>query len=927
MAKSTPTVRSDSSIDPLLTTKLRVPHPPIQHIGRARLTARLQRALVQPLTLVAAPAGSGKTTLLAAWLHDAHVPTAWVSLDSGDDDSARFWSYALTALDRLSTSAGLREICIPLLHSPQPPPVESILAEVVNRLADLPADVILVFDDYHAITDASIHASVVFLLSHLPPRLHLVIATRADPPLPLARLRARGQLVEVRSTDLRFTREEAAAFLAQTGVPALSPEDIAALDARTEGWIAGLQLAALSMHGRQDIATFLQAFTGTHRFIVDYLTEEVLARQPAEVQHFLLQTAILERLCGPLCEAVTSEPAGQAMLERLERANLFVVSLDDERHWYRYHHLFAEVLRQRVQRLYPERIAHLHKRASAWYADHGLIRDAVRHALAATDFAQAAQLIEQSADAMAKRGEIATLRTWLETLPADLIRARVELSLWRGWLLALDGQFDVAELLLGDLERPSNSGTARLPLTAPHGAGQPPRRDARSPGEPAGWVAAIRAFIAFRRGDAVGTIALARLALADLPEETAARGLVAWNLGIAYLWSGDLVAGAAALAEAKASGQVAGNSYAAFMATFELAAMQAKQGHLHRADQIYRQALDLVVERGAEFAATGPLYVGRGDLQREWNDLETAALFLHEGITRCQHTGNGVILLLGYVALARVRQAQGDAEGAQALINKIEQGLRTYRFFPQNSAQLAAWHARLSLAQGDLAVACRWAQDRRFHVGDALDPGREAEYLTWARVLLVQARPAEVAPVLDGLLCLAERQGRIGSALEILVLQSLARQASGDAAGAIERLARALTLAEPEGYIRLFVDEGGPMARLLALMRAERPDAHPGSARYRDHLLALLGGPPAADVPPPATTFPGSHTAPLGEPLRARELDILRLIAAGCSNREIADRLVIAVSTVKWYVNAIYGKLQVESRTQAVARARELGLL
>jgi ATP/maltotriose-dependent transcriptional regulator MalT len=914
--------------DPLLTTKLRVPRLPPQHVGRAHLTARLQQALECPLTLIAAPAGFGKTTLLSAWLHDAPVSSAWVSLDNGDDDPARFWAYTLAALDGVRIDGNLGEIGLPLLRSPQPPPLEVILTEVINRLAALPADVVLVFDDYHAITAAAIHASMTFLLDHLPARLHLVIATRADPPLPLARLRARGQLVEIRSTDLRFTRDEATDFLAQTGAPALSPEDIAALDARTEGWIAGLQLAALSLRGRRDIATFLQAFTGTHRFVVDYLTQEVLTRQPAEVQHFLLQTAILERLCGPLCEAVTGKTAGQAMLERLDQDNLFVVSLDDERHWYRYHHLFAEVLRQRLRHLYPERVARLHQRASAWYARHGLIHDAVHHALAAADFAQAARLIEQTADRMAKRGEIATLRAWLERLPADQIRAREELCLWHGWLLALDGRFDAAERLLQDLERPRSASTASMPLPAPNGAGQPSRlNDARGLGERAGRVAATRAFIAFRRGDAPRTIALARQALEQLSTETAVRALVAWNLGIAYLWSGDLAAGAAALTEARMSGQATGNSYAAFMATFELAEMQARQGYLHRADRSYRQALDLVAERGGHVAATGPLSVGRGDIQREWNNLDMAARYLHDGIAGCKQTGNGAILLLGYVALARVRQAQGDAEGAQALIQMIEQGLQMHRFPPHNAAPLAAWHARLALQQGDLAVAWRWVQDRQLRVDEEPDPPREVEYLTWARVLLAQRRAAEVTPVLGRLLHLAERQGRMGSALEILVLQALAQQARGDEAGAMERLARALSLAEPEGYIRLFVDEGAPMARLLARMRGRRPDARHDSPRYRDHLLALLGGAPDADAPLSAPAGPAAGVYPLGEPLRDREIEVLRLIVAGCSNREIADQLVIAVSTVKWHVNAIYGKLQVESRTKAIARARELHIV
>jgi LuxR family maltose regulon positive regulatory protein len=914
--------------DPLLSTKLHVPRPPPQLVRRSHLNERLQQAMERQLTLIAAPAGFGKTTLLSAWLQDAPVSTAWVSLDSGDDDPTRFWSYTLAALD--TVHVGLGAIGLPQLQSSQPPPLEIILTAVINSLAALPEEVVLVFDDYHAITAHPIHTSVTFLLDHLPARLHLVIATRADPPLPLARLRAKGQLVEIRSTDLRFTREEATSFLAQTIGLEISTEDIAALETRTEGWIAGLKLAALSLQGRQDISHFIQAFTGTHRFVVDYLAQEVLARQPADVQNFLLQTAILERLCGSLCEAVTGEPEGQAMLERLEEANLFLLPLDDERRWYRYHQLLAEMLRQRLQRVQPNRVVTLHQRASAWYAHHDLIRDAVHHALAATDFAQAAHLIEHTAEVMVQRGELATLRVWLEALPAELIRSRVELCLCQGWLLALSGQYVTAELLLQDLESRLHTSATSSPLTTTNGSVQKPQLDVSHYGliECSGRVAAIRAFIAFRRGDAARAIDLALQALEQLPEHQPFRGLVSWYLGIAYLWSGDLAKGCASLTEARAISQAAGNSYAAFMATFELAQMQARQGgHLHQADQTYQQALELVAERGGLPAATGPAYVGRGELQYEWNNLDTASHFLQQGIAQCQQTGNAVIMLLGHIALARVKQAQGDAQGAHTLTQKIEQILRTYSLAPHNVMLLAAWHARLSLQQGDLALASRWIQERKLDIGDELGPPREREYLTLARVLIAQHRPGEALQLLERLQHLAERQGRMGSALEILVLQAMAQQTQGNEAVAEERLSQALSLAEPEGYIRLFVDEGAPMAHLLAQMHPRPPGDQPGATHYRKHLLALLGRAHNEDAPHSTLTLPESRTHLLSEPMSERELEVLRLIVAGHSNREIADRLVIAVSTVKWYVNTIYSKLQVQSRTKAIVRARELNIV
>ena len=655
----------------------------------------------------------------------------------------------------------------------------------------------------------------------------------------------------------------------------------------------------------------------------------MLARQPADVRNFLLQTSILERLCGSLCEAVTGEPDGQVMLERLEEANLFVPSLDDERRWFHYHQLFAEMLRQRLLRTYPDRGKLLHQRASAWYAQHDLVREAVHHALAAADFALAARLIEDAAELMAKRGEIATLRSWLEALPVELLSSRVELGLWQGWLLALSGQYDSAERLLQELERRLHTSNTSSLLTRTIGSAEQPELDVSHNGliEYAGRLAATRAFIAFRRGDAPRTIDLALQALEQLPEAPSFRGLVAWYLGIAYLWNGDLAKGAVSLTESRAISHAAGNSYAAFMATFELAQIQVRQGYLHRADQSYQQALDLIAEHGGHLSATGPAYVGRGELQYEWNHLDQASRYLQESIAQCQQTGNTAILLLGYIMLIRVKQAQGAAEETHALMQKIEHILRTHVLPPHNAASLAAWHARLSLGQGDLPSAVRWVQERKLGMNDELSPPREREYLTLARVLITQHRPDEALPLLGRLLRLAERQGRMGNALEILVLQAITSLARGDEAGAMGRLSRALLLAEPEGYIRLFVDEGAPIAHLLVQMRHRPSGDQTGSTRYREHLLALLGRAHDEDVSHSAVAVPGSGMYSSGEPLSERELEVLRLIIAGFSNREIAAQLVIAVSTVKWYVNTIYSKLQVESRTKAIAKARELNIV
>jgi ATP/maltotriose-dependent transcriptional regulator MalT len=916
-------VMTTTPVDLLLATKLHAPQPPLQLVRRPLLVGRLQQAVERPLTLIAAPAGFGKTTLLSTWLEHTSLPAAWIALEQDDDDLTRFWSYVFTALSHLHQGLGTSALSLLQASTLSPlPPIENVLTVWINELATLPHEMALVLDDYHLITAPPIHQSLTYLLDHLPPQLHLVMATRADPPLPLARLRTRGHLTEIRAADLRFTSEEVMAFLTQALGPHLSSEEIAALEARTEGWIAGLQLAALSMQGRNDIAGFLAAFSGSHRYIIDYLVEEVLARQPEPVQTFLLQTAILERLQGSLCEAVTGvmrepgeEASGQAMLEQVEQANLFLTPLDDERRWYRYHQLFAEALRHRLQRRQPDQVPVLHRRASTWYEQHGLLREAVHHALTAADFEQAARLIEHTAESTAKRGELSTLRSWLEALPDEMLRSRVELCLWQGWLLTLSGQYDTAERLLQDLEPRLRTSATSSELPAMGGSVEPPWHGVSQRGliEYAGRAAAIRAFIAYRRGDIPHTIDLACQALEQLPFDQSFRGLVAWYLGIAYLYRGDQAKGAAALTEARASSQAAGNSYVAFMATYELAQMQARQGYLHQADQSYQRALELGAERGGPLAATGPAYVGRGDLQREWNDLDQASHSLLIGIAQCQQTGNPSILLTGRITLARVKQAQGDAVGANLLIQEIEQILRSSRLSPLEAAHCSAWHARLALAQGDLALASRWVQERNLGVDDELSPPRQMEYLTLARVLITQHRPRLALPMLGRLLLQAERQGRMGNALEILVLQALASRVGGDEAGAIERLSRALPLAKPEGYIRLFVDEGEPMVALLrqAYARGITPD----------YVATLLS---AAEAPA-LTAFAPARS--LLEPLTERELEVLRLLVAGLSNAAMARELVITVGTVKSHINHIYGKLGVQSRPQAIARAHTLHLL
>ncbi len=915
----------------LLVTKLAIPAVRSDLVARPRLTNQLQHGIQRPLTLIAAPAGFGKTTVLSAWLENAPFSAAWMSLESGDDDLARFWSYVFTALERVYPGAGAPALALLQGAAPQQlPSVESVLTVWINGLAALPHEVALILDDYHVITAPAIHRSVTYLVEHLPPRFHLVIATRADPPLPLARLRTRGHLTEIRAADLRFTAEETSAFLTRTLGLHLSGEDIAALEERTEGWIAGLQLAGLSMRGRQDIPAFLKAFTGSQRYIIDYLTEEVLARQPEPVQTFLLQTAILERLEGSLCEAVMGvmrepggEASGQAMLEQLEQANLFLVPLDDEQRWFRYHQLFAEALRHRLQRKHPTLVLELHRRASAWYEQQGLTHDAVHHALAAADFERAARLIEQAFNALVRRGEIATLQRWAAALPDELVRSNIELSVLQGWLLFVSGKHDEAELHLQDIERTFGIN----PVPDEHSERETMPGGTERQAEIRGRIAAVRASIAVTRGDLPRTIALSRLALEYLPKENISRAYAAWYLGRAYWLSGDVRAASIALAEASSISWEVDHLYSVFMVTHDLAHVQKLQGQLHRADQTYRQALQLARERGGDLPAVGPAYVGRGNLEYEWNHLDAATSLLSEGIKLCERTGNGRAILQAYITLAFIKQAQEDTDGASAIMQQVVQITERQRLSPHRNAQVEASRAWLSLMQGDEAAVLRWLQRCGLSIDGEISHLRERECLTLVRVLIALHRLDEAERWLANLLQLAEMQGRTGSEIEILMLQAEALHASGEVNSAVERLSRALSLAEPEGYIRLFVDEGVQMARLLAQMRTHQRSEYIVSTGYREKLLSLSGGTHDEGAQHVAAAASRPGTQPLMESLSERELEVLRLIVAGCSNREIADRLVIAVSTVKWYVNAIYGKLSVESRTKAIARARELNIV
>jgi LuxR family maltose regulon positive regulatory protein len=907
---------------PILVTKLYVPPPQPSVVLRPRLIERLNEGLHRRLTLVSAPAGFGKTTLLSEWLATCGRPAAWLSLDEGDSDPTRFLAYLVAALQTIAPNVG--EGVLGVLRSPRPPSTESVLTTLLNEISTIPDDLVLVLDDYHAIDAGTVDDVLAFLIDHLPPRMHLIIATREDPNLPLARLRARGQLAELRAADLRFTPDEAAEFLKGVTGLNLSEEDIAALETRTEGWIAGLQLAALSMRGREDVPRFIKAFAGDDRYIVDYLVEEVLRRQPERTRSFLLQTSILERLSGPLCDAVTNQEDGRGMLEALERGNFFVVPLDDKRQWYRYHHLFADVLYAHLIAEQPARVPTLHRRASEWYEQHGSAADAIRHALAAEDFGRAADLVELAVPAMRRSRQEAALLGWLRALPDKLIHFRPVLGVGYASALMSSGELEGVEERLRDAERwlditPEMSERSQAPSAEMVVVDEEEFR--RLPGA----IAILRAGRALALGDLPGTVTYARRALDLVPEDDHLwRGAAAALLGLASWTSGDLEAAHRSYAEGMAILQRAGYISDAVGGAMTSADIRIAQGRLREAMRTYERALRLAAEQGDPvMRGTADMYVGMGELHRERNDLPAATQHLLRSKEQGGHTGFPQYPYRWRVAMARIREAQGDLDGALDLLDEAER-LYVSDFHP-NVRPIAASRARVWVAQGRLGEALDWAREQGLSAHNDLSYLREFEHITLARVLVYRAKSAradgsmlEAMGLLERLLQAAEEGGRMGSVIEILVLQALAYEAQGAIPAALVPLERALTLAEPEGFIRIFVDEGRPMGRLLseAAARGIMPN-------YTAKLLAVFEA-------EERKSEDESHLPPaqsLTEPLSQRELEVLQLIAQGLSNREISERLFLAVITVKGHNRNIFRKLQVRRRTEAIARARELGLL
>ena len=807
---------------PILATKLYIPPPRSKIVLRPRLIERLNEGLSsgRKLTLISASAGFGKTTLVSEWVAGCERPVAWLSLDEGDNDPTRFLTYLVAALQTIAR-ANIGAGVLGVLQSPQPPPTESILTALLNEITTIPDNFILVLDDYHIIDSKPVDNALTFLLEHLPPQMHLVIATREDPPLPLARLRARGQLTELRAADLRFTPAEAAEFLNQMMGLNLSAENIAALEARTEGWIAGLQLAALSMQGRSDAASFIKSFTGSHHFILDYLVEEVLQRQPEHVRNFLLQTAILDRLSSPLCDAVTGQEDGRGMLEALERGNLFVIPLDDQRQWYRYHHLFAEVLQAHLREAQPDRVSMLHRRASEWYEQNGLRSDAIRHALAAKDFERAAGLIELAWPAT-EDGSIqqATWLGWVKRLPEELIRARPVLNVWYAYALLGSGEMEAAESRFKDAERWLESAdTMKVQLeTPPVEMVVVDKEQFRS--LPA-TIAVGRAYIAQALGNIPDTVRYASRVLELTEADPFRHSQASMLLGMTYWASGDLEAADRVFADYTMKLRTAGNIPDAIGTSVVLADIRLALGHLHEAINTLEQLLQFVMDQGE------PIPLDAADLHRELSklhleqgNLEAAAQHLQ----RSKELGEKAQLPVSRYRLcidqARLKTAQGDLEGALALLDEAQ---RLYIRSPlPDFCPISAMKARIWVAQGRLTKALEWAREQGLSVDDAPSYLREFEHVTLARVLIARYKSDretgsihEAIGLLERLLQAAEEGKRMGSVIEILALLALAHAAQGDIPLALVSLERALTLAEPEGYVRLFVDEGEANGGLL----------------------------------------------------------------------------------------------------------------
>lgn len=897
----------------VLATKLYIPPHRAKTVLRPRLIERLNEGLSsgRKLILISASAGFGKTTLVSEWIAGCERPVAWLSLDEGDNDITRFLTYLVTSLQTIAANIG--EEVLGALQSPQPPPIELILTTLINEITNVPNNpstgsgqgFILVLEDYHIIDSKPVDNALTFLLEHLPSKMHLVITTREDPALPLARLRAKNQLTEIRAADLRFSEAEAAEFFNKVMGLQLSAEDVAALEKRTEGWVAGLQLAALSMQGKVDASEFIRSFSGANQFVLDYLLEEVLQRQPAHVQGFLLRTSILNRMNGSLCDALlhNENPSAQQVLEQLERGNLFVISLDGERNWYRYHRLFRDLLRQRLDQKYSkEEIAEMHIRASEWFEQNGEAGEAFQHAIAAADFNRAARLAETAWLAMDENFQTVAWLGWVKQLPASVKRLRPVLLTQIGWSHMDAGNVMLSESSLRDAEASLKRPLAEMVIVEKE---QFRTLSAR--------IAFARAYNAQTQNLFDDVVRYVETALDIIPHEDQYMQAQASSiLSTTYWASGELDKSFELMSNWVDAAQQAGNIVFAVAASFGKADILITQGRLRDAKQVYQTALSLAAEHGAE-QHTAHHHLGLGLLHHEMGEDEPAAHHLQKAFELGRQTTIVEWMYRKSLAQAYLKESEGDLHSALELLNDAQ---RFYVRTPiPNLRPVEAMQARIHIKQNHLNKAQAWAHQSGLSLQDKPIFLNEFGYLTFARIMLAENQNDQhfqtILQMLESLLKQAESQNRLRSRIDILITQALAFSAK-DSAKALATLEQALTLAEPEGYLRLFVDEGKPMAELLSRFKSSKLQ------QYANRILAALT----------PSIHPSSFSIqPLIDPLSERELEVLHLIAQGLSNQEITQKLVVALSTVKGHNLRIFAKLQAKSRTEAVARARELGLL
>lgn len=884
----------------LLRTKFYVPPIRSKQIARPRLSDLITNGLDRALILVSAPAGYGKSTLVSNWLKEKQIPSAWFSLDNGDNDPVRFLQYLVAALAPFAP--GVEAEAPGMLQGIQPAQFETVINLLVNELASFPKPFVLVLDDLHLIQTEAVLKILTYLLEHLPPQMHLALLTRTDPPLPLARLRARDRLTDIRADQLRFTHDEIAAFLNDVMGLMLSADDLSAIEKRTEGWIAGLHLAALSMQSSKDIHGFVSAFTGSHHYVMDYLVEEVLKSQPEKLGAFLLKTSILDNMCAPLCESVldvrSENPVdGQAMLESLERMNLFVIPLDDERRWYRYHHLFADVLKKRLEQHYPDSLHELHKRASQWFEKNGLVSEAIRHSLTGGDMDRAIQLIEQNGPLLLMSGELNALSGWIKAVEARS-QAHPWIHIIKGWLSILTGQPERAEEEFQPAENLISSRKPDTEIRLMQGA-----------------IATGRSYRSFMEGDTNHTAPIAREAVKNLPDvdliSRSIRGIATALLGEASVMNGELEDARQACMEAKQIGQVSGNINVVIIVNCALGRIFTEQGLLHQAAEMYAEALQIATRPdGRKFVVAGEPYTELSQVSYEWNDLENAMEQVDRCLALCRQSGQETFQAKGSIMLAHLERINGNTKTAVENMNIAEKLMKEHHFAFKYTVWVKYALVRLWIALGDLEKASHIVEESGITTRDEIPYLREPEFLALLRLLLAQGDYDASLALSKRLLQKAETGKRMGRVIEVLVLQALIFQGRKETEQALAVLKRALSLAKPERYIRTFVDEGEPMVRLLHLARSQQIETE-----YVSALLSVFEKTTGTTQPPPKL---------LTEPLTAREVEVLKLIEAGQSNQDIAGQLVISMPTVKRHISNIYAKLGVESRTQAVAIGKEL---